>query len=215
MSRVNQIKDLGVTFSFNMCFSHHIEGIVSKAFMMLGFLMRNSKVFKDPYTLKSLYISLVRSHLEYASIVWAPHYFIYRNNIERVQKRFIKFCLRSLNFSADNLSSYDDKCKLIDLESLDNRRFLASVTFAFDVLSSHITCPRLLELFGLKIHRPGLRSDTIFNVPFHRSNYGFYEPISNCMRNNNICSELLDFHFSRKVFKQNIKHYLLNKNYLF
>jgi hypothetical protein len=47
-----------------MNFSEHVEVMVGKAFAMLGFIRRLSLEFRDPYTLKSLYTSLVRPKLE-------------------------------------------------------------------------------------------------------------------------------------------------------
>jgi hypothetical protein len=44
---------------------------------MLGFIKRLSKEFQDPYTLKSLYMSLVRLRLEYACCVWQPLYAVH------------------------------------------------------------------------------------------------------------------------------------------
>jgi hypothetical protein len=54
-----------------MNFSEHIDVMVGKAFAILGFIRRLSFEFTNPYTLRSLYTSLVRPELEYASCVWA------------------------------------------------------------------------------------------------------------------------------------------------
>ena len=72
INRVNIIRDLGILFDQNMSFSSHIDVIVSKAFSMLGFMMRIFSKFYDPLVLKSVYYSHVRSHLEYGSVVWYP-----------------------------------------------------------------------------------------------------------------------------------------------
>jgi hypothetical protein len=57
-----------------MTFSEHVDVMVAKAFMMLGFIRRISLEFRDPYTVKPLYTSLVRPKLEYTSWVWNPFY---------------------------------------------------------------------------------------------------------------------------------------------
>jgi hypothetical protein len=44
-------------------FLEHVDVMVGKAFAMLGFIRRLSFEFRDPYTLKSLYTSLVRPKL--------------------------------------------------------------------------------------------------------------------------------------------------------
>jgi hypothetical protein len=55
-----------------MNFSQYV--IVGRAFAMLGSNRRLSFEFRDPYTLKSLYRSLVCSKLKYVSFVWSPFY---------------------------------------------------------------------------------------------------------------------------------------------
>ena len=66
------VKDLGVIFDPKLCFKEHIDFIFSKSMRLLGFIKRNSSEFHDPTTLKSLYVSLVRPHLEYCSVIWNP-----------------------------------------------------------------------------------------------------------------------------------------------
>jgi hypothetical protein len=56
---------------------------VSKARQMLGFIMRVVEIFG--YALKSLYVSQVRSKLEYASCVWMPYQNGRIARLERVQ----------------------------------------------------------------------------------------------------------------------------------
>ncbi|KAL1403858.1 hypothetical protein pipiens_019177, partial [Culex pipiens pipiens] len=63
-----------VTVDRKMKFNEHIALTTGKAFAMLGFLKRNTAHFDDPFALKVLYASLVRSVLEYAAVVWAPYH---------------------------------------------------------------------------------------------------------------------------------------------
>jgi hypothetical protein len=56
LERVNEIKDLGVIMD-GMSFLPHIEANISKSSRMLGFIMRISREFRDPYTHKNLYTS--------------------------------------------------------------------------------------------------------------------------------------------------------------
>jgi hypothetical protein len=64
---------------------------VSKARQMIGFIMRIDRDFWDPYALKSLYVSLVRSKLEYAGCVWMPYQNGRIAKLERFQKKFILY----------------------------------------------------------------------------------------------------------------------------
>jgi hypothetical protein len=64
LDRVSFVNDLGVIMDEKMKFA------------MLKFIRRLSFEFRDPYTLRSLYTSLVRPKLEYASCVWSPFYIL-------------------------------------------------------------------------------------------------------------------------------------------
>jgi hypothetical protein len=76
-----------------------VDVIVGKAFAMLGLIRRLSFEFRDSHTLKSLYTSLVRPKLEYASCVWSPFYNVHVDKVERVQRRFIRYALRGLGWT--------------------------------------------------------------------------------------------------------------------
>jgi hypothetical protein len=68
-----------------MTFLNHIEAITAKSARMLGFIKRILKEFQDYYALKTLFVSLVRPNLEYASVVWSPHQACHSERIERIQ----------------------------------------------------------------------------------------------------------------------------------
>jgi hypothetical protein len=67
-----------------MNFLEHVDVMVGKDFAMLGFIRRLSFEFRDPYTLKSLYTSLVPAKLEYASCLWNPFYDVHMDKVERI-----------------------------------------------------------------------------------------------------------------------------------
>ena len=52
---------------------------------MLGLIKRTCKGLDDPKTLHTLYCSLVRSNLEYCSVVWSPYSKRNTDKLERVQ----------------------------------------------------------------------------------------------------------------------------------
>jgi len=65
----NREKDLGVTFTPDLSWKEHILEITARANRILGSL-KKAFVNRDSHLWKNLYISLVRSHLEYAVQVW-------------------------------------------------------------------------------------------------------------------------------------------------
>jgi hypothetical protein len=87
LDRVVTIKDLGVLMESKMSFTGRIDVTVGRALAMLGFVKRWSCEFRDPYTLKTLYVSFVCPKLEYASCMWQLFYGAHIDRIERVQKK--------------------------------------------------------------------------------------------------------------------------------
>ena len=63
---------MGVFVSSNLKLSKHVSNKTSKANKVLGMLVKNFTC-RDVDLWKQLYISLVRSHLEFASFVLNPY----------------------------------------------------------------------------------------------------------------------------------------------
>jgi hypothetical protein len=74
LDRVDSINNLGVIMYSKVSFTGHIDVTVGRALTMLGFVKRLSCEFRDPYTFKTLYVSLLRPKLEFASCVWRHFY---------------------------------------------------------------------------------------------------------------------------------------------
>jgi hypothetical protein len=68
LDRVDSINYLGVIMDSKMSFTGHINVIVRRALAMLGFVKKMSYEFRE-YTLKILFVSLVRPKIKYASCV--------------------------------------------------------------------------------------------------------------------------------------------------
>ena len=135
---VNSTRDLGVLITDTLSWSDHIHLITSKAYKMLGLIRRSFSNTLSVFNKKSLYVSLVKSHLLYCSVIWRPHLRKDIMLLERVQRRASKFLL--------NDYSSDYKSRMISLNLLplsmvmelnDILFFLKSLrspTSAFDIL---------------------------------------------------------------------------------
>lgn len=205
LKRASNQKDLGVVFDDELSFSLHFDYVICKANRMLGFLFRNSKDFQDPYTLKSLYISLIRSVLEYCCVVWSPYYCNTESRIEKIQKRFTKFALRKMLWNSD-MPTYEARCALIDLKPLNKRRIYYSVLFAHDVLTAHIDCSLLLSMFNVYAPSRSLRPrhENFFYVSRHSTNYGQNDPITTACVHYNEFENLINFNMNRMSCKSAI-----------
>ena len=115
LSQVTEEKDLGVTVDEELKFKKHIEDKIATANKMLG-IIRHTFKHLDNRSFCMLYKSLVRPHLEYASIIWSPHTKQYQDMIEKVQRRATKLLpdLKDL--------PYNDRLKILQLPTLKYRR---------------------------------------------------------------------------------------------
>jgi hypothetical protein len=130
LQREKTIRDLGVTFDTKLTFNKHVDEICRKAKQMLGFILRAGKFFKNATTFKTLYTSLVRSHLEYASTIWCPHTNQQILEIEKIQHRFLRFLSAKFHGrKSDENCDYAETQRKLNLDSLEKRRTLADIKF--------------------------------------------------------------------------------------
>ena len=99
---VSSSKDLGVLVNNKLTWNLQISSVVAKANKTLGFLYRHfGSSYIGPAQRKLLYLSLVLSHLSYASEIWAPQSCItdlkQLENVQRRATRFILSCSRDPN----------------------------------------------------------------------------------------------------------------------
>jgi len=86
LNRVECFKYLGVLLSSDLSWTPHITSVCSKARQILGLLYRRFYNYAEGDTLKQLYLSLIRPHLEYACPVWDPHTMKDKTLLENVHK---------------------------------------------------------------------------------------------------------------------------------
>lgn len=69
LSLTHNDTDLGVIFDSKLIFNKHVDYVRNKSFMKLGLLKRICIDFYDSLALKTLYFSLVRSQIVYATLI--------------------------------------------------------------------------------------------------------------------------------------------------
>ena len=129
LQNVNSTKDLGVIIDNKLTFNEHISEKIKKANCMLGLIKRNFK-YLDEKTFISLYKSLVRSQLEYATSVWFPYKKGLINEIESIQKRATKLISNLQNLT------YIERSKHWKLPTLVYRRFRGDTIETFKILTN-------------------------------------------------------------------------------
>ena len=93
--------------------------------MLLGLLKRTCPLLIGVSVRRSLYLSLVKSQLCYATQVWSPAYVILNAKVEQVQRRASGWILRTLR----DESSYKERLTLLYLLPLFLDRELKDLIF--------------------------------------------------------------------------------------
>jgi len=207
LERVTEIRDLGVILDTKMNFNSHIEYITTKAYSMLGFIKRTCYEFRDIRALKSIYCAHVRSHLDYASVVWQPYCANKKAIIESIQKKFVMYALRRTVRRDENfrLPSYESRCKTLRIDSLQRRRYNLSAFYVFDLLSNRIDAPELRSRVVIYDPVRHIRRQPFLTINHHRTNYGFHEPLNELCMIFNTFDHLYVPEMPRNTFRDQVR----------
>lgn len=208
VQKVTTIKDLGVTLDVKLSFEAHIDNIVNKAFKMLGFILRSTKDFKDLKCVMILYFTLVRSVVEYNSVVWYPFYAKYIDRIERVQIKFIRNITYRFNKDMVHLN-YLTCITHYKMLTLKERRDMFDCLFVYKVLNGIIDTDLMGYLYFL-IPNYSIRNNCLFSIQSSHSNANIYSPLNRIQRffNNNLSNQVDIFNIRLNVFKTHVINYL-------
>lgn len=195
LNEVDNIRDLGVVLDTKLTFTLHIESIIKKASSMLGFIIRNGKVFRNPKTKILLYNNFVRSVLEYCSVVWRPHYSVHSLRIERIQKRFMWHLAYSKGI-AKRKYSYHDRLLHFGMNTLSKRREMLDLVFLYKILSNKIDCTALLQRLNIRVPARYPRTRiTLLHPPLRKTVLGSNSPIPRMCKLLNEFGDVVDVFF--------------------
>ena len=122
---INNTKLLGTIISDDFKWDLNTEAIIKQANASLEIIRRLVSFNVPRNDLRTIYILFVRSILEKSAVVWHSGLTDEeRCNIERVQKSAFKLILR------DKYIDYESSLKVLDMESLDERRKTLCLNFA-------------------------------------------------------------------------------------
>lgn len=145
---------IGVIFYSKLQFNEHINQIVNSACKTPGFVIRNTKSFTNINAIKCLYYSLLRSKLEYCSIIWHPYYMNKTKLLEQVQRKFLKFLYFKVNGNYPTRHfSQERLLEIFEFDSLWSPRMLFSITFLYNLLHNKIDNMELLSLLNINVPR--------------------------------------------------------------
>ena len=104
MIKVDHYKYLGVWLSHNLSWLKHIEETCKGASKQIGLIYRLFCLHSSQATLRSLYVSLVRSKLEYAAPVWDPQQSTLCHTLEKTKKFALKVFTKNWSSYANHLN---------------------------------------------------------------------------------------------------------------
>uniref|UniRef100_A0A8D8WC07 Uncharacterized protein n=2 Tax=Cacopsylla melanoneura TaxID=428564 RepID=A0A8D8WC07_9HEMI len=149
--------------------STNIAKFAKKACRILGLVVRHSYFFSSIDTMRLLYTSLVRSRLEYASVIWVPQAKSYVSMLERIQARFLRSLFRRENGfypAYPNTISYALLRESLVMETLESRREYNYIMLLYNTFNNCIDIPSALQHIHILVRVPiiGLRARE--NAPF-------------------------------------------------
>ena len=199
LERVNCYKYLGVLLTSNLSWSSHVDNICIKARRVLGLLYRRFYGSTSQSSLKQLYLSLVRPHMEYACQVWDPHLMKDRKAIEDVQK----FALKVVTSKWD--SSYNELLEFAELKPLEDRRVELKLGLLFKIVHNLCFFPDgSLEFRNCRSGRTSHSQQ--LSVPFAHTNSYFYSFFPHTSSTWNMLDDSCILSLSYLSFMHNLRH---------
>lgn len=185
IERTNEMRDLRVIMDPKLSFISHIEYTKKKAETVLAFVKRECYKNFDMETAKMLYGALVRSHLEFASVIWSPHQITHRIRVESTQMDAVIYLRGDYKNREENdfvLPPYIDRASDLKLITLVRRRVNASILFIKKVISGQIDSPSLRAQLNLNTGVRTYLNPEFIKLNFFRTDYGLNSPLNYACR---------------------------------
>jgi hypothetical protein len=178
----------------------HVDFVYSQALRTLGLIRYVTHNFSSLDCLVVLYHSLIRSKLEYASVVWNNISLTDSNKIENIQRKFANLCYYLL-LQADFLRNYKSILNYLNFRTLYSRRRHLHALFIINVFKGKLNCPSILDSVGIRVPTRQIREFSTFSV----SSALKHSPSARCViAASDVCRYLDIFHKNNIYFKDTV-----------
>ncbi|PNF20040.1 hypothetical protein B7P43_G05817 [Cryptotermes secundus] len=198
IARTDSVKDLGVFIDAKLYFHDQVNYIFSQCAKLLGLVRNITYNFSSLDCMFSLYTTLVRSKLEYESVVWNSITSTDANKLERIQQRFAALCFK--RFFPQVHYNYSLALEELKLHTLCTRRHRLDALFLIQVYFGSKFCPSALEIVGLRVPARYIRDFALFNVCSLFTNC----PSARCAAAANVVCRDVDVFGARNVLPKQI-----------
>lgn len=185
----------------------HRELAKKKADNNLGFVKRECYKALNIDNAKLLYGSLVRSHLEFANLIWSPHTLTHKQQMESTQKQAVIFLHKDNINRQENdyvLRPYRERCEELGITSLNRRRVNFAVLWIHQLITGRIDSPYLRGQLNLNTGERTLRNPQFIRLKRSRTEYGRNSPFNNACRAFNCAATTIDPTLPFARFKQEV-----------
>ena len=163
LRRVECTRDLGVYIESTLSFNEHVSNITNAAYRTLGVISRITREFPSSACIFILYFSLIRSKLEFSSVVWNCIGYANQAKIENVQKRFFRIVYdryigRSVYYE------YHRLLRRCGCSTLSSRRLERDLIFLYKCVHGLIDCSTLISSINIYVPQVFLRVTPTFSV---------------------------------------------------
>lgn len=200
--RQSSVVDLGITLDADLRFRSCVSDLVAAADRAFGAIVWAARNFSNPSTVLLLYRALVRSRLEYGSVVWGSLTATDQKRIEAVQNRFLMYLKKWVD-GVPHLGSVSPLRVRFGLPTLVERRKNADILFLGGLLSGETGTPDIIGNVGLRAPRSGLRGSGVLAVSYSEASV---HPLSRLARVGNDAPADIDLFVGRKELRRLLRN---------
>ena len=206
--RVTSTRDLGVIFDQTLSFNSHTNQLIKESLQVYALVRRFGRELDDPHAILAIYTGLVRSKLDFASVVWRPQYSGQIQRLEGIQKKFVRFALRNLGWNNEQLPPYQQLCMLVNLDTVLSRHNISDAVFFINVLAGRISSQIIADRLNFNNSPVELRRRRAFEPPLRSRNYTQHEATSRFMSQYNRLQDIIRLDMTPKHIRHRLSlHY--------